>query len=181
MDDEDIKSILNIIKGDDSAAGRKAFEALLSQIYDDMYKIAFHICGNRQDAEDSVQNACIKLAQSIHSFDFRSKFSTWLYKVVINAAKDHLRSGKRHLSEDITDKDLPNPCKPDHNAFHKEIFREIDALPENEKTSLILVFVKGLSHAEAAKVLDCKESTVSWYIHEARKKLTPLHNKEDKS
>jgi RNA polymerase sigma-70 factor (ECF subfamily) len=50
----------------------------------------------------------------------------------------------------------------------------VRALPDREKEALLLVFVEGLTHGETAAVMNCKESTVSWYIHEARKKLQSL-------
>ena len=53
------------------------------------------------------------------------------------------------------------------------------ALPEKEKTALLLVMGEGLSHREAAQSMDCKESTVSWYIHEARKKLDAQFGKDE--
>ncbi|MDA0240990.1 MAG: RNA polymerase sigma factor [Proteobacteria bacterium] len=65
-----------------------AFERLLQTHYDVMYRTAYKWCGNKMDAEDITQTACIKLARSIDGFRFESAFLTWLYRLVINTAKD---------------------------------------------------------------------------------------------
>ena len=55
--------------------------------------------------------------------------------------------------------------------YAREMLAHVYELPESERTAIILVIGEGLSHKEAAEIMDCKESTVSWHIHEARKKL----------
>lgn len=151
---------------------RRAFEALLQEYYDTMFRMAFKWCGNRADAEDVTQNACIKLARALGSFRFESAFTSWLYRLVINTAIDWQKANKKHaplsdsghvgIAPDNAEKDMQN----------KEALAAVLALPEKEKAALLLVFSEGMTHAEAAAALGVKESTVSWYIHEARKKLT---------
>ena len=58
------------------------------------------------------------------------------------------------------------------------ILTQVRALPDKEREAIILVFSEGLSHREASLVMACKESTVSWYIHEARKKLRSFRTME---
>ena len=62
----------------------------------------------------------------------------------------------------------------------KEILARIDLLPEKEKTALLLAAGEGMSHADIAQVMGVKESTVSWYVHEARKKLGLKDGKEER-
>ena len=149
---------------------KSAFEALLQDYYDVMFKMAFKYCGNRQDAEDITQNACIKLARHIGSFKGESAFSSWVYRLVVNTAKDFFRSKKPE-----TTLEAKNACATasdaETKAYANEILQQVYELPENEKTALLLVVSEGLTHKEAAAVMECKESTISWYIHEARKKL----------
>jgi RNA polymerase sigma-70 factor (ECF subfamily) len=157
---------------------RTAFEALLRSYYDVIYRIAYKWCGNKADAEDITQNACIKLARSIDSFRFRSAFVTWLYPLVINTAKDWAKGRKPPTAE--TDVDLEPAQAPtgEEMVFASQIMAYVRKLPEKEKEALYLVFSEGLTHREAAAVMDCKESTVSWYIHEARKKLLSFQQME---
>ncbi|MEE9355813.1 MAG: RNA polymerase sigma factor [Methylococcaceae bacterium] len=95
-----------------SAAGlgdRKAFECLVSRHYATMYKIAFKWCGNQADAQDITQNACLKLARSIASFRGEAAFTTWLYRLVINTAKDWQR--QQPVSEPETEIEKPAETK----------------------------------------------------------------------
>lgn len=156
---------------------KSAFEALLQEYYEPMFKMAFKYCGNRQDAEDITQDACIKLARNISNFKFKSAFSSWLYRLVINTANDFYRSKKPETALN------KNSCKAvtadaETKTYANEILQQVYALPENEKTALLLVMSDGLTHKEAAVIMACKESTVSWYIHEARKKLDAEQQKE---
>ena len=62
----------------------------------------------------------------------------------------------------------------DETVYAEQVIASIHQLPDGEKEALLLVVSEGLSHREAADIIGCKESTVSWRIHEARKKLTKL-------
>ena len=142
-----------------------------------MFKIAFKYCGNRTDAEDITQDACIRLARSIGSFAFKSAFTSWVYTIVINCAKDYYRSKKPETSLESGHIGAA-AAEAETKTYANEILRQVYALPENEKTALLLVMSEGLTHKEAAIIMECKESTVSWYIHEARKKLGVKEEKE---
>ena len=74
----------------------KAFEALVESHYDTLFRFAYKWCGNREDAEDVAQQACIKLARALSQFRFESTFTSWLYRLVINCAKDWQKSQARH-------------------------------------------------------------------------------------
>ena len=169
---DDTALIEKAVSGD-----KGAFEALLSNWYDVMFKMAYKYCGNRSDAEDITQEACIKLARSIGTFSYKSAFSTWLYRLVINAAIDFQRRQKpaRPLEEGFM-----GACAPDaeDQTYAHEILRQVYALPEKEKTAILLVMGEGMTHAQAAEIMDCKEKTISWYISEARKKLGVTREKE---
>ena len=155
-----------------------AFEALLRRHYDTMYRMAYRWCGNRADAQDITQSACIKLARALGSYGFRSAFSTWLYPLVINTAKDWSRSRARHAGDglDAEPAEAASAAGPlaEQRVYARQVLDHVRALPEREREAVLLVFGEGLSHREAAAAMACRESTVSWYIHEARKKLQPL-------
>jgi len=150
---------------------RAAFESLLRMHYDVMYRIAYKWCGNQADAEDITQNACVKLARSIDTFRFESAFVSWLYRMVINTAKDWAKSRTAQTTELAAPHEPAEAPVGEAKVFARQVMDFIRRLPEREREALCLVFSEGLSHREAAVVMACKESTVSWYIHEARKKL----------
>jgi len=157
---------------------RRAFESLLRAHYDMMYRMAFKWCGNKADAEDITQNACIKLARSIDTFRFQSEFVTWLYRLVINTAKDWAKARPRPTADQKTDTNISEAPAGEGRVYARQVMAYMRTMPEREKVALYLVFGEELTHREAATVMDCKESTVSWYIHEARKKLRSFQKQE---
>lgn len=159
-----------------AAAGEvRAFHNLLDRHYTTMFRMAYRFCGHRENAEDITQMTCMKLAQSITQYRGESAFTTWLYTVVLNVYRDWLRSsGKKQRAEsdiETAGAHLEDGENPEKKAMLSEQMERLKNLPEAEFEAVILVFAEGLSHKEAAVVLGCAESTVSWRIHEARKKL----------
>lgn len=156
---------------------QQAFAQLLETHYDSIYRFAYRWCGNRADAEDITQLACIKLAQSLGQFRFEAAFSSWLYRLVINCAKDWYKSQNHHQHNAIEDWIEPESA-PDQHAEHsiylQQLMRFLAQMSEGFKETALLVHGEGMSHAEAAEVLQVKESTVSWRLHEIRKQLQRL-------
>ena len=157
---------------------RGAFEALLRTHYDMMYRIAYKWCGNKADAEDITQNACIKLARSIDTFRFQSAFLTWLYPLVINSAKDWAKARAQPTTDLDAETGHAEAPVAEERVYVSQVMAYVRTLPDREKEALYLVVSEGLTHREAALAMNCKESTVSWYIHEARKKLQSFQELE---
>ena len=156
------------------AGDARAFERLLERHYDTLFRFAYKWCGNRADAEDVTQQACIKLSRSLGQFRFESAFTSWLYRVVINCAQDWVRSQRRHESQplEMADEVARGAAPVERQAYLWQLLQQLDALPDGIKETLLLVHAEGLTHGEAAKVLDVKESTVSWRLHEFRKQYS---------
>lgn len=163
---------------------REAFAQLLAENYDSIHRFAYRWCGNKADAEDVTQQACIKLAQTIGQFRFEAAFSSWLYRLVINCAKDWYKSQNRHQHSNIDDWIEPERA-PDRSAensiYLQQLLRLLDQMAEGFKETALLVHSEGLSHAEAAAILQVKESTVSWRLHDIRKQLQLLQQQPDGS
>jgi len=159
------------------AGDSRAFASLLDTVYDQIFRIAYRWCGRRADAEDITQLACIKLGQSIQQFRFEASFSTWLYRLVINCAKDWHKSQTRHQHQDITQDSWPEASTPnsgENRIYLQQLLGLLAGMPEGFKETALLVHGEGLTHAEAADILAIKESTVSWRLHEIRKQLQLL-------
>ena len=149
-----------------------AFEQLLVHYYDTIFRFAMKWSGNRHNAEDIAQQVCLKLSQSLHLFRFDSQFSTWLYRIVINTAKDfHAREQTAMNADPNAHQQAVIAGAEEAVIMLHQILKKAEAWGEGVKESLLLVHGEGLSHAEAAQVLQVKESTISWRLHEARKKL----------
>lgn len=169
------------------AGNADAFESLLETRYDTLYRFAFKWCGNKADAEDVAQQACIKLARSIAQFRFESQFSSWLYRLVINCAKDWQKSQARHESKytelvEGIDEDIENALstsvenKAENIIYLQQVLGLLGNMAEGFKETALLVHAEGLSHAEAADILGVKESTISWRLHEMRKQLQTFYS-----
>jgi RNA polymerase sigma factor (sigma-70 family) len=176
------------------AGDSNAFAQILAQHYDSIFRFAYRWCGHRSNAEDITQLACIKLAQSINQFRFEAAFSSWLYRLVINCAKDWYKSQQRHKHQSIDEsmhcneqesESLSLEHTTEHIAENKIYLRQLlqllDSFADGFKETALLVYSEGLTHAEAAEVLHLKESTVSWRLHEIRKQLKQLQQHGDGS
>ena len=138
----------------------EAFAHLVERHYMTVYKVSYKWCGIREDAEDIAQEVFIKLAQKLKTFRKKSSFKTWLYRITINTAKDFHR---KHAAN-------PTPLG-DEPLDAIRLYKALNKLPEKQKSAILLVFSEGLNHREAAQVLNCSETTVSWRIFQARKRL----------
>lgn len=156
-----------------------AFEALVNHYYEMMFKVAFKFCGNRQNAEDITQESCIRLVRGLHTYRHDSAFTSWLYRLVLNTGKDWFRKNKRYTTDDdelvMVKAETPSA---DSQVYAKQVINAMYKLPDAEREAVVLVLAEGMTHKEAADILGCAESTISWRIFEARKKLTALFEKE---
>lgn len=154
---------------------RAAFSRLVERHYSFMFKVAWQWSGVREDAEDIAQEAAVKLANNIEHFRFESAFTTWLYRLVLNTAKDYHRSKSRKNAREgqmFEDIDYVSPeLSAEEKLMHKDLLKAVSQLPENLRETVLLVCWQQLSHKEAGALLDCSEGTVSWRVHEARKKI----------
>ncbi|WGO97733.1 RNA polymerase sigma factor [Saccharophagus degradans] len=159
------------------AGNAAAFESLLDHHYDLIYRFAYKWCGNAAAAEDVAQLVCIKLAKSLAQFRFESAFTSWLYRIVINCAKDWQKAEQRHTHAadehaDVEAEPSANAPNAEHHIYLSQLLSRIDHMGEGFRETALLVHSEGFNHREAADILGVKESTISWRIHEIRKRLT---------
>jgi RNA polymerase sigma factor (sigma-70 family) len=159
------------------AGERSAFAALIEHQYDFIFRTAFKWCGQRSDAEDIAQDVCIKLATALIHFDGRSQLRTWLYRIVLNAVRDHQRAGKRRsLRAQAWGYLASDEIKPEQEQALavQQIWSAVRSLPDQQRDAVLLIYGEDLTHADAARIMGCKETTVSWHVHQARKTLKGL-------
>ena len=155
----------------------EAFGELIEGHYDLIHRTAWKWCGNRADAEDVAQDVCIKLGSVLAGFDGRSAFSSWVYRITLNAVRDMQRAGKRRgkyaeAYAEVTPED--QPAEQEEAATSRELWAAVRELPEKQRDAVLLVYAEELSHAAAAEIMGIREATVSWHVHEARKTLRGL-------
>ena len=147
---------------------------------------------SRDDIPDIVQESFIKAYRSLASFRGESAFYTWLYRIAVNTAKNHLTAlGRRPPKEDILAEDaesydagtqLREADTPENlvlsNELKRVVFETIENLPEELKMAITLREIEGLSYEEIAEVMGCPVGTVRSRIFRAREaidaKIQPL-------
>ena len=157
-----------------------AMGTLIVQYQHWMYNIAYGMLGHHEDAEDAAHDAFLSVWQNIDSFKFRSRFSTWLYRIVKNKCLNVIGQRKRRKTDPM-DIDDSQPWVPlDNVTPEQEVLRTeqseilhaaLGRLKESYRTILILRELRELSYEEIAEVLNCTLGRVKSRLHEARKAL----------
>ncbi len=161
------------------AAGgdRDAFRVLLERHYDRLYRLAYRFSGNHADAEDLAQDICLNLPAKLRAFRGDAKFTTWLYRVVVNASQDlrRKRATADRVSETFAEvQNLTRATEAQTASDMAWVYENLAAMNEDLHATALLVLAEGMNHAEAADILEVKESTISWRMHEIRKQLKSL-------
>jgi RNA polymerase sigma-70 factor, ECF subfamily len=164
-----------------------AFEPLVEKYRQRVWRLAYNLLRDREEAWDVSQEAFIRAYQALPSFRGQSAFYTWLYRIVMNVAADRARSrgargrafGTERVPEEDWDRVLPdqNPGDeaPDAKAARLEqrqkIVQALDTLPEHHRKIVVLSDLEGLSYREIAETLEIPMGTVMSRLHNARKRL----------
>lgn len=167
-------------------------EAAFKQIVDAsqglVYNTALGIVQSSEDAEDVSQEVFVQLYESIHSFKGESKLSTWLYRITISKAMDHLRKKKRKKRfafvqsifgpNDELVHDPPDFVHPgvrlDNKEKAAELFKAISQLPEKQKIAFTLNRLEGLNYQEISAIMKLTVASVESLLHRARKNLRKI-------
>ncbi|MEM7743960.1 MAG: RNA polymerase sigma factor [Pseudomonadota bacterium] len=159
----------------DAANGdRDAFGRLVTRHYGRIHALAWRFTGGPPDCEDLTQDVCAALGSKIVGFRGQARFTTWLYRVVLNAARDRMRRDRVRDHATATFAEVDGLRRDEETQRTQDatwLRGEIAILKDNLREAAVLVLDEGLSHAEAAEVLEVKESTVSWRLMEVRKAL----------
>lgn len=171
---------------------KRAFDLLVRKYQHRIVQLVTRYVHNPADAQDVAQEAFIKAYRALPKFRGDSAFYTWLYRIAINTAKNHLvAQGRRPPGDDIDAADaeqfegesgLKEYATPEHEVLSDEIGRTVQAaiedLPEDLRTAIVLRELEGLSYEEIAEAMECPIGTVRSRIFRAReaieKRLRPL-------
>ncbi|MBE0644790.1 MAG: sigma-70 family RNA polymerase sigma factor [Bacteroidetes bacterium] len=151
-----------------------AFRELYDRWKSPLFSLAYRFHGNREDAEDSLQDAFVHMYRSIGSFRRDAKFETWMYRIVMNAcisAKRPRRAGERGV--DFTD-EARHPAAEDPGAdvaMQGILEEEISGLPELQRAVFLLYASQNMTHPEIADVMHIGVGTSKSYYHRARTSL----------
>jgi len=155
----------------------RAFNQLVQRYQERIINVCFRIGGNFQDAEEAAMDTFLACYRSLSTFEGRSSFATWLYRIATRTA--YKRRG-RCPPESIPIDELEIPenslaTRPDRllreQEIKKAVEQSIETLPDHLKEAVIFYFLEGLSYREIAEILECPIGTICSRINAARQQL----------
>jgi RNA polymerase sigma-70 factor (ECF subfamily) len=165
-----------------------AFEALVKQYDRSVFQIAHGMVSNTHDVEDIYQEVFVRVFRNLNSFNFKSEFSTWLYRVTVNTCINFQRRKKRtdaKRASDPHDDDTQwgekleaDERNPEESLLNIELSQEIEwaieQLSGKQKAVFLLKHYHGNRIREIAETMHCSEGTVKNYLFRATQKLQRL-------
>jgi RNA polymerase sigma-70 factor (ECF subfamily) len=169
------------------AGDSDAFRALVERHSRSIFRLAYRMTGNEQDAEDVVQESLLRAFKQLGKFDERASFATWLYRIATNCSLDLVRARKRrgeHVSPatdasgETEDAVLALPAAdptPERAALSAEVAHHVSAamnqLSSTERTAFVLRHFEGMRIEEVSRVLECQPGAAKHSVFRAVQKL----------
>ncbi|MEY4488961.1 MAG: hypothetical protein RIQ79_1469 [Verrucomicrobiota bacterium] len=169
---EDSTLVVDAVRGD-----IEAFTELFRRYYPAIHAFAYRLSLCRADAEDIAQETFVQAARSLATFRGEASFKNWLYSIATNRSHDRHRQRARRarLGEQLSTLAATEGGALDSESAasgaHAAVREALAALSPDQRAAVALVYYEGLNHAEAARVLGCAESTVSWRLFRAKHQL----------
>lgn len=164
-----------------------AFEPLVEQYRARVWRVAYQLLRNREDALDVAQEAFVRAFQSLPKFRGESAFYTWLFRIVVNLVTDYRRQratraralgtepvDAEEWARTVADPGSPPDLEAGRAQERERISGALESLPPHYRTVIILSDIEGLSYREIAEVLGCPIGTVMSRLHNARRRLRAL-------
>ena len=178
MQDERLSDEALVLKAKRGDTG--AFDLLIERHYKRIYKLAFQMLGNSEDAADATQETFVKAFEQLRHFRGASSFSTWLHRIAVNTCKDMMRRNRsipfsqlqpenEHTDFDPATLVEPNPDEILAKRERAEmVWKALQQLSDEARQILVLCDMQGFSYAEVASILNLPEGTVKSRLHRAR-------------
>ena len=166
----------------------QAMEEIVGQYENQVYNIAYGMLGSPEDAQDITQDVFVSVWEKIGQFRFRSKFSTWLYRIAKNMSLNE-KSRRTSRKTDVVEIDDSQAWVPvDHQTPEDEILaseqqqilhKALEQLKESYRTILVLREMEELSYEDLSRVLGCSIGRVKSRLYEARMQLRKILKREN--
>ena len=162
-----------------------AFRVLVERHGRALFRLAYRMTGNQQDAEDVVQESFLRAYKQLHRFDERASFGTWLYRIAANCSLDVVRARKRrgeHVvaaddeeQEEAVERMPAKDPNPEREALSGEVRERLEEamkeLSPTERTAFVLRHFEGMCMEEVSRVLDCQPGAAKHSVFRAVQKL----------
>jgi RNA polymerase sigma-70 factor (ECF subfamily) len=180
--DPDAELMLRVKRGDTAA-----FEELVDKYKQPILNLVYRILRDSSDAEDLAQNVFVQVFKSADRYRVEAKFSTWIFTIARNLCLNEIRRRSRHPAESLDAAENPddesagrqfedrkNASAPDlllRDELTHKVEEALAALPENQRTAILLFKEKDMSYEDISKILDCSLSATKSLIHRGREAL----------
>lgn len=158
-----------------------AFHELVVRESQRVFRTAFRITGNEEDADDVVQETFLRAYRKLHLFDGRSQFSTWLHRITVNCSMDLMRKKARRDAREISDEGVNEvrmiamDPRPDRLAASGEVGRQVEkvlrSLSPTERTVFVLRHFEGYTSKEIGQMLGMRSGAIRNAVFRAVKKM----------
>ena len=138
---------------------------------------------NHADADEVTQIALLQALRALGSYRRQAAFSTWLFRIAVNAAKNHRRQQGRHTARQAPEVDTAAIAAPADESpvaiaeYHDStdtITQAIALLPFEQRVAITLIAIEGHDYPTAAKIAKCNPATLRWRLHRARQRLRQI-------
>jgi RNA polymerase sigma-70 factor (ECF subfamily) len=160
---------------------RSAFATLIGRHYERILGLAFRLTGNRAEAEDLTQDICAALPVKLTQFRAEARFTTWIYRIVVNASHDLRRrkATRARAADGWGDWEIARQDEiAEARAAQDWLVQAMARLSPELRDTVALVLGEDLTQAEAGAVLGISEGTVAWRMSEVKKRLRAMAAEE---
>jgi RNA polymerase sigma-70 factor (ECF subfamily) len=163
---------------------RKAFSLIVEEFSEPLYWMIRHMVLDHDDTNDILQNVFLKAWTNLSDFQYKSKFSTWLYRIAVNESLDFIRKQKTTASISTNnDLSVANKLMADDYFNGEEVQAQlqqaISLLPDVQRTVFNLRYFNEMKYSEMSKLLGTSEGALKASYHLAVKKITEYFNTHD--
>ncbi len=186
LDAFDEKQLLEACRQGDS----DAFRVLFDRYHKRVLQVAYRLCGNLQEAEDTTQEVFLRVYQAASEFEGISELFTWLYRITTNLSLDRLRKRERRRKyqapADLTLPEWSDSAPPSPEAHEEAVWEQelqqklqeaLNQLKPKWRIVLVLKDIEGLSYRDIARIIGCSEGTVSSRLNRGRQQLRAILGK----
>ncbi len=152
---------------------RLAQKYLYQRFYGKMLGISMRYTKDREEADDVLNRAFLKIFTSIDQYEHKGSLSGWIARVVFNTAIDFVRSRTRYreVMDYNSEEETRIEASVIEQLFEEDLFNEIQKLPDTTRTVFSLYVIDGYKHREIAELLEINENTSKWHLARGKKQL----------
>ena len=166
-----------------ASGDRDAFAGLLARNYDRIFALSYRLIGSRADAQDLTQDICAALPAKLQNWRGEARFSTWLYRVIVNATHDLRRRRATYTKATDGWGDWEIARQDEIQAEHAAmdwLTQTMARLSPDLRDTAALILGEDMTQAEAGLILGISEGTVAWRMSELKKRLRAIAAEEAK-